>query len=180
MTAKIHQKSGFTLLETMIAIAVLLIGVVGPISIIGDSLSKIYYAKDQIIAVNLAQEGIEVVRQVRDTNFLATATWNEGFASGDCPGANGCMVNIENSGISIIKCGGTCDFKVYLDSVDGLYHQAIPTPPAGPAITITNFTRKVETAGVGVEVKITSTVTWTTGGKTGTVVVSENLFKWAQ
>ena len=66
---------GFTLVETLIAIAILLIAVVGPISLIGDALHKLYYAKDQMIAINLAQEGIEVVRQRRD-DAAPVAGWH--------------------------------------------------------------------------------------------------------
>ena len=61
---------GFTLLETMVAIAILLVAVTGPISIIGDSLHKLYYARDQMVAVNLAQEGIESVRTTAETSML--------------------------------------------------------------------------------------------------------------
>ena len=57
---------GFTLMETLVAISILLIAVVAPMSTIGGALSFIYIARDQMIAVNFAQEGIEVVRQKRD------------------------------------------------------------------------------------------------------------------
>ena len=71
-----HSQRGFTLLETLVAISILLIAVVGPMSIIGRSLPQSAYARDHAIAVNLAQEGIEAVRQKRDSNMLDK--WNSG------------------------------------------------------------------------------------------------------
>jgi prepilin-type N-terminal cleavage/methylation domain-containing protein len=180
MTFKIYKKYGFTLLETMVAIAVLLIAVVGPISIIGKSLQNIYFARDQMVAINLAQEGIEAVRQRRDTNFLNGSTWDSGFGSGDCQGGFTCLIDATLAGLpspSIIKCAAPCaDTKVYIDGANGTYHQYLSVPVGK---TPTNFTRKVDTVVSANEDKVTSTVTWRTGGLSGSITVSENIFKWA-
>ena len=78
---------GFTLLETIIAIGIIATAV---IAIMTMSI-QLFRASDtfsaQFIASNLAREGIEVVRQVRDTNWLeydtdSTTAWNDGLYSG--------------------------------------------------------------------------------------------------
>lgn len=183
MTVKIYKKSsGFTLLETMVAIAILLIAVVGPISIIGGSLHNIYFARDQVIAVNLAQEGIEVIRQVRDTNMLKNNNWDKGFELSQCGAGNKeCIVDASMDSLVISPCGGSScsptDSLVYQDS-NGLYRQTLS--PAG--MTATNFSRKVTAQAIvnNVEYKITSTVTWSTGNTLGSVAASESIFKWAK
>lgn len=150
-------------METLIAISILLVSVVGPISLIGDSLHKIYYAKDEMVAINLAQEGIEIVRQVRDSNMLAGAAWDTGFT-----GPNYVADILNNPPL----VSNVSDQKIYIDSVTGLYRQ-------GAVYTPTQFSRLITIQGAGDERQIISTVTWKTGGDTGTISVSENLFKWA-
>jgi prepilin-type N-terminal cleavage/methylation domain-containing protein len=65
------QKSGgFSLLEVLIAIFVLVIGVVGTYTAFGGMLASSSTTKQKLTAAYLAQEGIEIVRNVRDTNWL--------------------------------------------------------------------------------------------------------------
>jgi prepilin-type N-terminal cleavage/methylation domain-containing protein len=182
--------SGFTLLETMVAIAILLIAVVGPISLIGNSLHQIYYARDEMSAVNLAQEGVEAVRRVRDTNMLARPTggWAKDFSSlskkylvdsgniyissNGKGSSNGFLISCPGSGCSVTSQ------RMYLDSGTGLYRQTNSSLPSG--WTSTQFSRVVDINLVSSdEYAVISTVTWTTGGQAGTVSVSENIFNWA-
>lgn len=61
---------GETILETIIALSILSIGIVFSGTIIGTSLRNINATKNRIIAVNIAREGIEAMRNIRDTNWL--------------------------------------------------------------------------------------------------------------
>lgn len=175
------MQGGFTLLETMIAITILLIAVVGPISIIGDSLHKIYFARDQMIAVNLAQEGTEAVRQVRDTNMLSGGAWDNGFGTGECTGGGGVCLVDTNPAINIYKCTGACAVTntVVYKSADGFYHQSLSGAP--PGSTPTNFRRRIDTTKIpgSDEYKVDVNVTWSTGNIPGSITVSESIFKWA-
>lgn len=65
---------GFTLVETLVAISVLLVVIIGPISAAQKGIQQAYYANEQLSAVFLAQETIEAVRQRRDD--LALEAWN--------------------------------------------------------------------------------------------------------
>ncbi len=162
------SRSGFTLVETMVAISILMIAVVGPMSTIGGSLAQIRIARDQMVAVNLAQEGIEVVRQKRDSNMLArwnettpTTLWSAGLAAGS--------YIISAPTLAIISCSG-CVIAVYLD-VNNFYTQ-------GGVATPTQFNRVVNIADIStIEKSVTSTVTWkTSGGVNKTITVSESIF----
>jgi len=174
-------RRGFTLLETLVAISILLIAVTGPITVIGDSLNKIYFARDQMIAINLAQEGLETVRQVRDTNTLVDPAngWLTNLANGDY------KVDSWNSAANSVltPCSGiNCDSSVYLDTAGisaGHYRQGVVV---GVGTVKTQFSRIVNIRDVvaNTETKVTSTVTWKTGGTPGSVTVSESVFNWTK
>ena len=156
---------GFTLVETLVAISILLVAVVGPISLIGDAVHKIYYAKDQIIAINLAQEGIEAVRQKRDSDMLA------GSASDIFSLANPSYYTVDASSATPLAASAVGQQPVYING--GFYTQ-------GTAATPTQFTRLVTVSGTGTtERTVTSKVEWKTGNTPGMVTVTEYLFKWA-
>jgi prepilin-type N-terminal cleavage/methylation domain-containing protein len=162
----LKRNRGFTLVETLVAISILLIAVVGPISLIGDALHKLYYAKDQMIAINLAQEGIEVVRQVRDSNMLSGVAWDTGIVSGT-------YVVDAFSSPAVFSCADT---KVYQDA-NG-YRQRCTVDNSTQFSSRTVVVTDIGSAPV-VEKKVTSTVIWTTGGQVGTITATEYLFKWA-
>jgi len=67
--------------EAMIAISVMVIGLLGIFSLTSQSLGLYRVAYEQYVAVNLAAEGIEVVKNMIDTNVIAgSVQWNEGLA----------------------------------------------------------------------------------------------------
>ena len=72
---------GFTLIETLFAILIFSTALVSLMTIAGKGISATNTAREQVVAHYLAQEGLEVARNVRDTNFLATTAWDAGFSS---------------------------------------------------------------------------------------------------
>ena len=88
---------GFTLVESLVAIWFLTLAIVAPMSLASQSLNSAYYSRDQIVAFQLAQEGIESVRQIRDDNTLSKI-YNgcpDDVFSGDpaCPGSLSIPIN---------------------------------------------------------------------------------------
>jgi hypothetical protein len=59
------------MLETIVAVFVLTSGVVGAFSLASFSLSVSARSIQEVVAVNLAREGAEIVRNKRDTNWLS-------------------------------------------------------------------------------------------------------------
>ena len=64
-----HNK-GETLAETVIALMILSIGITFSGTILATSLKNVSSSKNRVIAVNIAREGLEAVRNIRDTNWL--------------------------------------------------------------------------------------------------------------
>lgn len=148
---KLNQ--GFTLVETLVAISIFTMSILGLISILASGVSNINYAKQKIVAGYLAQEGIEYVRNMRDTDVLynpsgAQAGWNI-FTAPPLPKLISCPVS-------------TC--PVSNSDFSGFTRTITMTPVLGTLD----------------EVKITSTVTWTQGSGNYNISLSEDLFNWVE
>ncbi|MBN2096154.1 hypothetical protein JW752_02010 [Candidatus Peregrinibacteria bacterium] len=81
MRLSLKNRGGESILEAIIAMTILSFGVMFSSAIIGSSLGNVHIAKNRVVAVNIAREGIEAVRNIRDTNWLRFATnrrqcWN--------------------------------------------------------------------------------------------------------
>lgn len=63
-------QSGFSLVETFVAITILLIVIVGPMTIITSTSNGTSFANEQVIAFFLAQEGAELAQKARDDYVL--------------------------------------------------------------------------------------------------------------
>src|SRR4051812_17046488 len=115
-TRPLHK--GFTLIETLIAILVLMLAIVGPLTIASKGLQTTLVSKDQETAFFLAQDAVEYVRWVRDTNKLSGNGWlagldgtanghtNNGVAGGNCTAASGCTVDSLKD--TTASCSGAC------------------------------------------------------------------------
>ena len=181
----IHARTkGFTLIETLVAISLLTIAIVAPISLTAQSLQSAYYARDQITAFYMAQEAIEALRSVRDGQILQIAhTVNASSINifGPIPLSDQPFridARQTNSSAAITSCagdpGGVC---IPIETDGTLYgYQADWTP--------TNFTRTVKAHFVGSgqdEIRVTVTVTWQTGAfQTRSFSISENMYRWVQ
>lgn len=78
------MKDGFTIIELIISVFILSIAIVGIFSAFSVMVILTANAADQLTATYLAQEGMEVVRNIRDTNWLTSgAVWDEGLTGCD-------------------------------------------------------------------------------------------------
>ena len=99
---------GFTLLETTVAISILTVGILGPLSVATYALSRSSISENQIIAYNLAEEGLEFIINKRDSNVFAGNNWLQGIGGGsNCASGNGCTIDVIANTINN-NCGGGC------------------------------------------------------------------------
>jgi type II secretory pathway pseudopilin PulG len=98
--------SGFTLVETLVAVTVLMIAVAGPLVVASKGLTSANFARDQMTAYFLAQETMEAIKNSRD-NFVTTNGVGSGSVNrvadpnSDSFGSVSSCVDIENK----------CDFE---------------------------------------------------------------------
>jgi len=83
---KVNKSRGFTLVETLVAIAIFTASILAVMAVLANSISDTNYAKKKITAAYLAQEGIEYVRKMRDTFVLTNnqTGWAD-FIANDIP-----------------------------------------------------------------------------------------------
>ena len=72
------MKKGFTLIETLVAITILMISVVGPLTIASKGLVAAAGSRDQVTASYLAQDVMESIKNIRDGDLLVNSStgWN--------------------------------------------------------------------------------------------------------
>ena len=177
MNYSLKFKKGFTLVETMVAISILMLGILGPLSIASSGLRNSLFAKDQVTAYYLAQEGIEYVRYVRDANYLdSKKPWLSGLDN--CTEQFGCTVDTEkwftNASVTDKCTLADCNNNALLYKIASNQHYT----HSSSGNTATPFTRiiKVEINANNKEIKVTSTVTWQTGAGQKSFTLTENVF----
>ncbi len=84
-----HFSRGFTLIETIVAIAILMIAIATPISLSQKSLTTADLSKDQMTATFLAQDAMESIKNIRDqvkmNNVSSTSLeWLDPFVTKNC------------------------------------------------------------------------------------------------
>ena len=88
----IKNKRGFTMVETLVAIAILMISIAGPLTIAQKGLAGAVYARDQVIASFLAQDIVEYVKNIRDYNTnINPNNWLDSI--GSCTEASYCKID---------------------------------------------------------------------------------------
>ncbi|HEY4503866.1 MAG TPA: prepilin-type N-terminal cleavage/methylation domain-containing protein [Candidatus Paceibacterota bacterium] len=80
------KHGGFTIIETLVAVAILMISIAGPLTIAHKGLLAAIYAHDNVTASYLAQDTMEYLKNVRDYNILRGTeangiTWLSGLPS---------------------------------------------------------------------------------------------------
>ena len=74
--------TGFTLIEVLVAIFVLVVGVFGVFFVVQNITFSSQLNSSKLTAAYLVQEGIELVRNKRDSNWLANLSWDSDLPSG--------------------------------------------------------------------------------------------------
>ena len=155
-----HQQKGFTLVEAMVSL-VILTTALGPMLYLANSaVNSAYIIRDNMIASGLAQEGVEVVRAIRDANWLNGQAFDTGLTDGS--------YRLEWNSTSLLALSSNPPLK--LDN--GLYNYSFGTAtPFGRTVTIVKIN-----AG---ELQVTSAVSWQLrGGSIKTIQTESHLFNW--
>lgn len=79
---KKNKEKGFGIIELVMTIVIVGVAIVGILTLMTRVTGMIMQSKVNTIALNLAREGIELIRAKRDSNWLAANAWDQGLYSG--------------------------------------------------------------------------------------------------
>jgi len=90
-------KNGFTLVETLVAVAILMVAIAGPLTVANQALTAALGSRNAMIATYLAQEGMESIKNIKDNNLSVSGnTWTDGWAGNitcSAPTSGGSIAN---------------------------------------------------------------------------------------
>ncbi|MAF59283.1 MAG: prepilin-type N-terminal cleavage/methylation domain-containing protein [Candidatus Pacebacteria bacterium] len=156
---------GFTIIETIVAITVLVVSVAAPLTLAARGLSSAFFARDQITAFYLTQEAVEFIRNKRDENVLGEDNWLAEF-----PATNGDPFTIDVTDGDMDSCSGTCENLKFNTSTLLYNYNSGDT---------TRFTRTVSINLLNAtEAEVIVTIAWTAGLFSRTFSIQENILNW--
>ncbi len=168
------MKKGFTIIESLVAIAILVAAITGALSAAQSGLSSYIYSKNQVAAFYLAQEAYEQIRNLRDENLLSGRNWLYGFAevsTDPCYFGNACIVNPAYSTLAT-RCSAVGSCPVLRQDVSGYYGYNASYVP-------TIFRREVTLTSINSdEIAVTVTVNWAKGTSNRQFKIRGNLLNW--
>ncbi len=196
-----RRSAGQTILEAVIASGIVATAVSSALTLVQASINGEKDSEFGIVGTNLAREGVEVVRVIRDSNWLAGRDWSDGLEG----------ANQDYTAIPVFSSADnnwTLDFAPESIAQDaahvyrftsgdaalvGLNFQTL-SPPNNAVVT--NFNRllsldaicadrSIRTSGEAcpsenpkIGIRVSSQVTWYAGGRRRYVTVEEMLYDW--
>lgn len=182
-----NTKKGFTLIETVIAIFILTLAMAPLLTLAASGYYSVRYSRNQIVADNLVQEAVEIIRNRRDTIFFEEST-DPAIIAGrwaqmrslfnSCFTSNGCAIDIYTTGPLVVSCTAQCPYLTYYEN-QGLYAYTISYPYTGGTTYPTSYVRTVKMTQTQTDqIRGTVTVSWLDGGRTRTSTQDFLLTNW--
>jgi prepilin-type N-terminal cleavage/methylation domain-containing protein len=182
---KINKKSGFTLIETLVAVFIMTVSITSLMTVVTSSLFAARYTRDKVTATYLAQEAIDYIRNDRDTTVFLQQNLNNQEAwdlftqkyskCTDDP-QNGCYLDVSNEDeITVLPtCNlaeDNCNFYFNKDGTNSFYNY-------NNEGVKTSFKRKIVVNTTNEQMEAQVIISWLNGGTTRTVSLKTSLMNW--
>lgn len=159
------NERGFTLIEVIAAVFIFSIGILAAYRVIPMVISATSLNASKIVASQLSQEGIEIVRNIKDANLLkkyktGAGNWDDGLT--------GCALGCGTDYITRALNGAYGNQYLNIDS-NGYYSYVAGTP--------TKYKRKI-TITAGAYLNVLVEVSWNEKGKGYKFSAVENLYNF--
>lgn len=173
------KKNGFTIVETLVSLSIFSISVIALVVVSAKGISDSSISKNRLTATYLAQEGLELMRNKRDTAIIADSAngWiNFQSSTQECsPSLGGCDIDPINE--AIYKCStGSC--IIQSDSVTGYYGHGSTNGVNSIFKRVITLEEPTTWGSNPNEYQMIVTVTWTQGVSPQSVKLVENIYNW--
>ncbi len=156
------MKKGFTFIETFFAVTIMLAALVGVFALIQQTTSFIPVAGQKLVASYLVQEGIEIVRNIRETNKINALDWDTGLTNCNL----GCEADYNDLALTSYQ-------NRFLYLADSGFYQY------GATATPTIYKRKITiTPQESNSLQVKVEVFWQEKGRNHLFSTLENLYDW--
>ena len=156
----------FSLIEIMAVLLIVSLGIVGVANLAVQSIQAQTINRGSIVSYQLAQEGLEIVRQVRDTNWMEGQNWKTGMNSG--------TYCVDYKSPILRPVIGPNDCKLYLDNNNWYYAPALMAMSG----VQTNFRRVIVINAATSSATVTAVVTWDERDKVFRYEAETELYDW--
>lgn len=171
-----RSSRGFTIIETLVAVTVLMIAIAGPLVVASKGLFGALASKDQLTASYLAQESMEVIKNIRDNNLVPPANpdWlaYNGISLDNCQKNSPCDASAVSA--QEVVTGG---HQLYLSPAGSYNHDSLGLP----SIFYRSFfiTKPSNTGSCPYnssnECRVTVVVSWNEGATPYSIAISSEL-----
>ncbi len=158
------MKKGFSIIEIIIILFIIAVGLLGVLSLIIQNIQSQGYNQKNFVAYQLAQEGIELIRLVRDSNWRQGESFDKDLVDGE--------FYMDYQDDLPKPAEETVSELILRQGQDGFYHH-------GGIATSSGFSRKIilmhenaNTLGVLVQ------VTWQDRGRNALYDLKTELYDW--
>lgn len=202
---KLAPQLGQSMLEAIIATGIIVTAVSSALTLVSSTIKAEKESEASIMAGNLAREGIEAVRAIRDSNWLAGQQFDNGLYSGTdytgiavfAPATNTWSINY--AAANVITANAARVYRYTTGSGNatvGLFVQAAAQPGG---TVVSGFSRLIVTdllcdngaggysivasgstcgAAEKIGMRVTSKMRWAVAGRVHTLDVEERMFNW--
>lgn len=171
----LQKQKGQGLIETTVAIGIVVTAIVGTITLVNYTLRSTTSTANRLIANQLALEGVEIVVNLRDSNYDAGQPFDTGLVSGSDTTAIVVFDPLSNEWLLDFAPNSIDEESARIYREGGLYRQDTIQPTGTPTI----YSRIVEIDGsVADQLTVTSHVQWAENENTLSTQVSRTLYDW--
>jgi len=169
------NKAGFSLVEIITVLLVISIGMAGTLALITQSVQGQNLNKNTLVAYQLAQEGVELIRFVRDNNWRKAQSWDTSLSDGNY------YMDYTNDAPTLMPSltfnGRLSAGRLVLDDATGFYISS----PTGVALPENQYSRVISLAKDSVnpqKMNIKIGVYWYDRGRLNSYLLETDLYDW--
>lgn len=155
-----NKQGGFTMIELVASLFILIV-ILQIFTFISTTINNSSILRDNLIAVNLVQEGIEVVRNIRDRDWFLGNSFGTSLPSGSGRvqwNSNAILILASNPVLKKDPLTGMFSYDLGVDTV---------------------FKRTINIAVISAnEIRVTSTVNWNAKANSKSISAEAHLFNW--